>query len=438
MPNRSLNTLTATEILALMAAGQAKSEDWVGACLERIAQREPHLGAWAHIDPEQALAAARRRDAAGDHRGPLHGVPIAIKDVIDTADMPTQMGSPIYAGHQPKVDASVVAMLRAAGAVILGKTVTAEFAGMAPAATLNPHNPAHTPGGSSSGSGAAVADHMVPIAFGTQTGGSVLRPASYCGVFGYKPSYGRINRAGLKFAAESLDTLGWMARSIDDLYLIDRVLSGLPSEPLVPFKPARIALVRTHLWDSGGPETHAAVEAAAATLQAAGIKVETLDLPDEFKQLSATREILNDYERARGLAAEWASDRERISPQLTRSIERGWAATHEKFLEAQRYAQAMRSRLAKLAAGYDALLTPCVQGEAPQGLHYAGDPSFQALWTLLHVPALGLPTYRGPNGLPVSIQLVGAHHADARLLSIGAAVWRLFDSSFPSFPEDLR
>jgi amidase len=422
------NELTASEARRLIGAGALRSEDLVKACLDRIALREPSLRAWAFIDPQLALDQARLSDRA-NAAGPLQGLPIAIKDVIDTADMPTQMGSPIYAGHRPAADAAVVALLRAAGAVILGKTVTAEFAGMAPAHTLNPHHPAHTPGGSSSGSGAAVADRMVPIAFGTQTGGSVLRPASYCGVFGYKPTYGRINRAGLKFAAESLDTIGWMARSIDDIALVDQVLSARSATPLTPLMPSRIGVCRTHLWDTALPETRAALETAAAALDANGIAVEQLALPFEFTLLSKAREIINDYERARALAHEWRLHRQAISPELSRSMSRGYEISHDKYTEALRFAESMRIRFDGIMTRYDAVLAPCVQGEAPEGLHYAGDPSFQSLWTLLHVPALGLPTHRGPKGLPVSIQLVGARYADAALLRVGAALWNVLGSA---------
>jgi Asp-tRNA(Asn)/Glu-tRNA(Gln) amidotransferase A subunit family amidase len=415
---KPLNTLTATELLA---RGDLRCVDVVRACLERIREREPVLHAWAHIDAAQALAQAEGRDAQAA-RGQLHGVPVAIKDVIDTADQPTQMGSPIYAGHQPRTDAAVVALLRAAGAVILGKTVTAEFAGMAPSITANPNNPAHTPGGSSSGSAAAVADHMVPLALGTQTGGSVLRPASYCGVIGFKPTYGRVNRAGLKFAAEGLDTIGWMARSLPDIALLDSVLTASPHQPLVSRRPARLGLCRTFLWDQAQPETRAALEDAVAALRTAGMSVETFDLPADWSRLARDREVINDYERSRALAPEWAQHRERISPQLSRSVSRGWEIPQERYVDAVRFVEQCRLRLDELLHGFDAVLAPCVNGEAPLGLGYAGDPGFQALWTLLHVPAVALPTHRGPNGLPVSVQLVAARHSDAGLLASALAV----------------
>ncbi len=423
----SLNKLTASELSILMAAGEVRSAQVVQHCLDRVAAREATVHAWAHIDPQRALAAAEVLDSM-PRRGPLHGVPIGVKDVLDTADMPTQMGSEIYSGHQPSTDSSVVALLRAAGAVILGKTVAAEFAGMAPAVTRNPLDIAHTPGGSSSGSAAAVADMMAPVALGTQTGGSVLRPASYCGVVGFKPTYGRVNRAGLKFGAESLDTIGWMGRSISDIALIDAVLTGRSTQPLVPVKPARIGLCHTYMWSLAMTETKDAVENAASRLAAAGVVVDRFELPSDFDALSKVREVINDYERARGLAHEWSHDRERISPQLSLSVSRGYEISHSRYVEALQCAEQARLRLDTLAFGYDALLAPCVNGEAPLGLE-SGDHSFQSLWTLLHVPAVGLPTHRGPQGLPVSVQIVGRRYADERLLQVALSMFKILCSS---------
>ena len=227
---RSLNELSATEIANAIATGETTCEAVVRDCVARIAARDGVVKAWVNFDPELALAQARALDR-GPRQGPLHGVPIGLKDTIDTFDMPTEMGSPLYRGHRPRADASCVALLRRAGAVILGKTATCEFAGSAPAQTTNPHNAAHTPGGSSSGSAAAVADHMVPAALGTQTGGSVLRPASFCGIFGYKPTYNTFNKAGTWPAADSIDTIGWLARSIDDIELLTAVLRMQAPQP---------------------------------------------------------------------------------------------------------------------------------------------------------------------------------------------------------------
>src|SRR5215470_15947933 len=272
----ALNTLSASEIVRAVAAGETTCEAVVRACLERIDQREGEIHAWASVDPAAALRRARELDRAAT-RGPLHGVPIGVKDIIDTADLPTEMGSPIYRGHRPSTDAACVRLVRAAGAVILGKTVTCEFAGMTPGPTTNPHSTAHSPGGSSSGSGAAVADFMVPIAFGTQTGGSVLRPASYCGVFGFKPTFNAFNRRGVFPAAESLDTIGLIARSLEDIELVSAVLElRTPSAPRALDRPPRIGLCRTPMWNMAQAETVEAVEAAASALAKAGAQISEL------------------------------------------------------------------------------------------------------------------------------------------------------------------
>jgi amidase len=420
----SLNELSVTEIARRIAAGATTAEQVASACLARIEAREPVVHAFATVDPALALRQARELDR-GPARGPLQGVPIGIKDVIDTADLPTEMGSPIYRGHRAACDAACVAVLRAAGAIILGKTVTCEFAGMAPGPTANPHNHAHTPGGSSSGSGAAVADFMVPAALGTQTGGSVLRPAAYCGVVGYKPTFGAFNRAGLKFAAESLDTIGLMARTIEDIALITSVLLGgkVGAAPALGAVPS-IGLCRTPLWDTAQPETQHAVEDAAVRLAAAGAQVRDVALPEEFSGLkAAARESINNYERSKSMAAEWASHRDRISAKLRRCIELGMEMRYDDYLAALRFGESCRARLPAVFEGLDILLAPCVKGEAPAGLDSTGDPSFQAIWTILHVPTLSLPTHRGPNGLPVGIQLIGRRYDDQRLFACAKWVW---------------
>jgi Asp-tRNA(Asn)/Glu-tRNA(Gln) amidotransferase A subunit family amidase len=424
-----LNELSASDVARRIAARDITAEAVVRDCVERIAAREPQLHAFAHVDPGLALRQARELDR-GPVRGALHGVPIGIKDVLDTADQPTQMGSPIYAGHRPACDAACVALLRAAGAVILGKTVTAEFAGMTAGPTVNPHDPARTPGGSSSGSAAAVADMMLPAALGTQTGGSVLRPAAYCGVVGYKPTFGAFNRAGLKLAAESLDTIGLIARSLDDIALITSVLlGGRPPAPVVLDAAPRIGLCRTPLWDTAQPETKHAVEDAAARLAKAGAELHEVTLPRDFAGLkAAARETINNYERSKGMAAEWASHRDRISVKLARCIALGMDMPYQDYLAAIALGESCRAQLPAVLEGLDILLAPCVQGEAPVGLDSTGDPGFQAIWTILHVPTLCLPTHRGPNGLPVGIQLITRRHDDHRLLACAKWVWERLGS----------
>jgi Asp-tRNA(Asn)/Glu-tRNA(Gln) amidotransferase A subunit family amidase len=428
-PARALNELTASEIVRAVASGEATCEAVVRACLARIDRREKDIHAWASIDPELALARARALDR-GPPRGPLHGVPIGVKDIIDTADLPTEMGSPIYRGHRPGADAACVALTRAAGAVILGKTVTCEFAGMTPGATTNPHDLAHTPGGSSSGSGAAVADRMVPAAFGTQTGGSVLRPAAYCGVFGFKPTFGAFNRKGVFPAAESLDTVGLITRSLDDIELLGAVLEMRPpAPPAVLDSPPRVGLCRTPLWHTAQADTVAAVENAAERLGKAGARVREVVLPEEFAGLrNAARETINNYERAAAMGHEWITDRERISDRLRQRIALGRAMPHVEYVAALQLGEHCRARLPSVFEEADVLLAPCVNGEAPPGLGETGDPGFQAIWTILHVPALSLPTHRGRNGLPVGIQLVGMRHADQKLLACARWIWQRLGS----------
>ncbi len=341
------------------------------------------------------------------------------------------MGSPIYRGHRPPFDAACVALARAAGAIVLGKTITCEFAGMTPDITTNPHNVAHTPGGSSSGSGAAVADYMVPIALGTQTGGSVLRPASYCGVFGYKPSFGAFNRKGVYPAAESLDTIGVIARSLDDIALLSAVLELRTPAPIASLDRApRVGLCRTPLWSNAQPETVAAVEEAAAKLAKAGASVREISLPQEFAGLrNAARETINNFERAAAMAHEWQAHRERISERLRKRIEIGRAMPRSEYLAALRLGEDCRAQLPEIFDGIDVLLAPCVNGEPPRGLAETGDPGFQAIWTILHTPALTMPTHRGPNGLPVGIQLLAPRFDDARLFACARWAWEKIGSA---------
>ena len=413
-----LNELSAVEIAAALARGAATCEQVARASIERVTSREAIVRAWAYFDPDAILAQARNLDAA-PIRGPLHGVPVGVKDVIDTYDMPTQMGSPIYRGYRPVADASCVALMRAAGALIFGKTVTCEFAGVTAGETTNPHDASRTPGGSSSGSAAAVADYMVPLAFGTQTGGSIQRPSSYCGVVGFKPSYGLINTAGLKPAAVSLDTLGLMARNLEDLALAMRVLTSAREVAWLPEEARlRIGLCRTFLWDMAEEPTRHALADAAERLRSRGDRVEDVVLPREFSKLATTREVINDYERARAMAHEWQHARDAISDGLAKSITRGFAISANRYIDALAEVDNCRRLLAPLFETYDFLLTPTVTGEAPVGLGYTGHHGFQSIWTQLRVPTISLPTQRGPNGLPVGIQLVGRAQGDAQLIAM--------------------
>jgi Asp-tRNA(Asn)/Glu-tRNA(Gln) amidotransferase A subunit family amidase len=426
---RPLNALDATAIAQKIATGEATCEAVVRDCVARIAVRDGTVKAWVNFDPELALAQARTLDR-GPKRGPLHGVPVGIKDIIDTFDMPTEMGSPIYRGHRPPADAACVALLRRAGAIILGKTVTCEFAGMAPGVTTNPHNAAHTPGGSSSGSAAAVADHMVAAALGTQTGGSVLRPSSYCGIFGFKPTYNTFNKAGVWPAAESIDTIGVHGRSIDDIVLLTSVLRTQSPEPPRKLNSApRIGLCRTEIWDTAQPETKAAVEGAAAALGKAGATMRDIELPQAFKGMHAiARGTINFYERAACMAFPWDHHREQLSPQMLRYIENGQKTSREDYVAAWRRIDECRALLPAVFNEVDVLLVPCVTGEAPKGLESTGDANMQAIWTALHTPAMTLPTHRGPNNLPVGIQLIAQRYDDDRLLAAARWIWEKIGS----------
>ena len=416
--------ISATEGLAAIAAGRLSAEAWMRACLARIAEREAAVHAFAWLDPEQALAAASERDRTpAAARGALHGLPIGVKDIIDTHDMPTEYGSPIYAGNRPRHDASCVALSREAGAVVLGKTVTTEFALRNPGPTANPRNVAHTPGGSSSGSAAAVADGMVPIAFGTQTGGSIIRPASYCGVVGYKPSYNTIHPAGVKVLATSFDTVGLLARSVDDCALVTGVLAGWHARdaaprPLEAIKPLRIGLCRTPAWPHAEPATVRAVEMAAAQLERQGVGVDEVALPAEFAGfLDAQADVLR-YEAVRVLAFERTRHWSEISKWGHGELTAGLAVPHTRYLEAQALIARCRALFGDALGGCDALLSASAHGEAPRGLHDTGEATFNRLTSGLGVPCITLPGFSGPNGLPVGVQLLGAMGEDRKLLAI--------------------
>ncbi len=420
-----LNRLSATEIVADIASGRTTSVAVVESCLDRILIREEEIHAWAFIDPELALKQARERDL-GPILGPLHGLPVGIKDIIDTADMPTAMGSSIYADHHSLGDAACVAIIRNAGAIILGKTMTTEFASMSPCPTLNPHDGAHTPGGSSSGSAAAVADFMVPIALGTQTGGSVLRPSSYCGIIGYKPSFGTFNLTGVKPAAQSLDTLGLHARSLQDINLVASTLSGRAQSTIdLSTGIQKIGICRTPLWQAAQEETVAALEYASSCLAKLGCEMIDVELPDVFNALDASRAIITAYERSHALTWEWTYHRDQIGDPLCEEIIRGRALSHEDYARATRHAKHCRRIIEDCIKPFDVFLAPTADGAAPLGIASTGNARFQGFWTILRLPSITLPTHTAPNGLPVGIQIVGKHAADIELIS--AAQW-IFDN----------
>ena len=414
----ALHELSLTSLVARLRAGATTSVAIVEDCLARIAEREATVGAWQHVDREAALAqAARRDDVAPNSR--LHGIPIGLKDIIDTADMPTTYGSPIYAGHRPREDAIAVQRLRAAGAVILGKTVTTQFAHRTPGKTANPHNPKHTPGGSSSGSAAAVADNMAPLTFGTQTGGSVIRPAAYCGVVGFKPSYGWTDFTGIKPLSPSFDTLGYYVRSLDDLPIVHDVLGTqqLPGANGEATRPS-VALCRTPAWHQAEPPAQALLEDVAKRISAAGAPVRDLDLPPPFARVYDAHTTIMQYEMARHLAREAAEHWDMLSPPTRAFIEAGRGFPDEKAAQARFTLEGSRRELARLL-GDDVIVTLSAPGEAPMGLESTGETTFNRFWTALYVPCLHLPVDTGPQGLPLGVTLSARIGHEARVVSAG-------------------
>ena len=384
-----LNELSASEAARRIERGEITAEALVAACLERIAERDEAVRAWAHVDRKHVLEEARALEGA-PRASVLHGVPFGIKDVIETADSPTEYNSPIYRGHRPKADAASVTLLRRAGCLILGKTVTTEFANNHPSQTRNPHNPAHTPGGSSSGSAAAVADFMVPAALGTQTGGSVIRPAAYCGVFAIKPSFGAINRAGTKMLSEALDTIGIMARGADDLALCMQVLAGrAPAGE--PSRAPRVGLCKTPRWEIADGAVQAHVQNAARVLANAGAQVRDFEMPEGADQLFDRHKVIMGYETARALGWEYWNHGEKLSSTLKARLDEGWKVTREDYYAMREHARRSRRALSEAMREVDFLLTPSAPSEAPASLASTGDPVFNRAWTLLGHPCVTVP-----------------------------------------------
>lgn len=413
---------SAIEAARSVREGSLASRDLVDACLARIEAREGTVKAWHYLDPEKARAAADALDASA-RAGALAGVPVAVKDIFDTADMPTAYGSPIYKGSTPRADAACVSALRSAGAVIMGKSATTEFAAFTPTDTANPHDPGHTPGGSSSGSAAAVADGMVPLAIGTQTAGSIVRPASYCGVAGFKPTYGAIDRTGLKPFAETLDTIGVFARNVADTALLAGVLAGWDALTAVPKPrvPMTVKVVRAPEWDAASPEADAAVSAAGKAFEALGARVSDLAMPEGFEDLNRLQDLIQITEGRRALSHERARFENRLSEGLRAGFARAARIPFTDYIAARRQQEAWIRRFEDLLAPGDIVLTASTPGEAPKGLAGTGDPVFCRAWTFLHCPCMSLPCGTGANGLPLGIQLVGRRWEDAALLAAARA-----------------
>ncbi|MSQ18841.1 MAG: amidase [Betaproteobacteria bacterium] len=423
-----LNSLGALDAARKIARREIRSEDLVRACLERIRERDAEVGAWVSLDAEGALQAAREcdRNTVG---GPLHGVPIGVKDIIDTANLPTEFNSPIYRGHQPRTDASCVAIAKNAGAIVLGKTVTTEFAFTHPGKTRNPHHLAYSPGGSSSGSAAAVADRMVPLTIGTQTGGSVIRPGAFCGVVAIKPSFNTINRAGVKSQSESLDTVGVFGRSIEDAGLFLHALSGVPAPDFTPlqFLTPTIGICRTPHWDRADKAMQDRLEEVVTALARAGAVISNYALDRSFEHVYADQEVTQMYEAVRAFACEYSVHRSLVSGTLLARLDAAVHHTRERYNIAQQRAAGYRARIAADFDAFDALLTISAPGEAPHGIATTGNAEFNRIWTLFGTPCVNVPAGVGPNGLPLGVQVVGPYGADNRTMMIAEWVRRTLD-----------
>lgn len=427
-----LNWLGAGQVVQGIQDGLFSAEDLVRACIKQIEAREPQVQAWAYFDPEHALTQARRADewrASGQPLGLLHGVPVGVKDIIDTGDMPTEDGTPLHAGRAPWHDAKVVGLLREAGAIIMGKTVTTELATYTPGKTRNPHNPEHTPGGSSSGSAAAVAAGMVPLALGTQTNGSLIRPAAYCGVFGIKPSRGLISCQGILRQSERLDQPGGFARSVEDLALLGEVLSaydadepGMRPRARLPLQrvagedpplPPKLALVKTPWWSQLDVDVQ---EGFGELVDHLAEHVGEFVLPDSTAKALNWHQMIMEADIAANYEAEYERGADKLSASLLAQLERGRSVTAVDYLRALARIPVVTEALDAIFDRYDAILTPAVSSAAPLGLESTGSPMFCTLWTFCGMPAISLPLLQAGNGLPVGVQLVGRVGDDARLL----------------------
>lgn len=415
---QALHEQTASALAPQLQRREITAEQLVHACLERIQAREGDVQAWEYLAADSALEQARQLDRR-PVQGLLHGIPIAVKDLFDTSDMPTTYGSPIYASHKPIADAAAVALCRAQGALMLGKTVTTEFATFKPGKTRNPHGVTHTPGGSSSGSAAAVADCMVPLAFASQTAASVIRPAAFCGVVGYKPSFGLVNRTGVKALSDTLDTIGFIARSVDDVALFAAASTGDPGLMQIDVSHApRIAMCHTHEWAHADQDTHKAFEHAARILALAGMPIRELQLPLLFSQLMQAQKEIMAFDLVRSLAHERLRHPHLLSEQLNQVINSGLEVPVERHYANLQLAQSARGMVSTAFGAFEVLLAPSAIGEAPDTLSQTGDPVFSRVWTLLGLPCVHLPFFKGRTGMPVGLQVVGRHGEDKVVLRV--------------------
>lgn len=422
--------LSVRELARHVAQRTLSAEAVTRAYIERVEAQEALVHAWQYFNAAQAIGHARRIDAAGAASMPLAGVPVGVKDLMDTADMPSGYGSPIYAAHRPATDAAVVAAVRAAGGVVLGKTVTTEFATFKPGPTVNPRSPGltepHTPGGSSSGSAAAVAARMVPVAFGTQTAASIVRPASFCGIVGYKPTYATLPTAGVKPLSPSLDTIGVLARRVDDAAYF---VGTLAHRELVidGSSPLRVGLCTTPYWDAATPASRQALGDAARLLEAAGATVGDAVLPDACRDLAEVQSGIMCYEAALAYVPEYETQLGDLSEPFRAVLAQGVSLGGARFAVLQQQAEQGRHALAALFDQFDVLLAPSAVGEAPAGLASTGDPIFSRMWTLLGNPCVNVPVGVGPLGLPLGVTVIGPRWRDDVALSAAARLEQAVD-----------
>ncbi|WP_173934526.1 amidase [Chelativorans sp. Marseille-P2723] len=412
--------LTASEAAASIARGELTASALAESCIARTLSRDENVRAWTVFDPEMVRKQAAARDAE-PAKGALHGVPVGIKDILFTHDLPTTYNSPHFTSHHPKMDAAVVALLRAAGAVIFGKNDTVEFAvNGRRARTRNPHDPSRTPGGSSSGSAAAVADFQVPLSIGTQTGGSVIRPGSYCGVFAMKPTWNVVSTEGMKACAPSIDTIGWYGRSAADIALLCDVFSIEDDGHTLPeaLDGARIAICHSPVWDQAEPATRDAMERCTALLKKAGAKIECLELPEPFAGLTGAHKVVMQSEMRSTFLPEFMALGDTLYPELVATMRNEAGYSRADLRRAYNLAAECRARFDELAAPYDGVITPSTAGEAPLGLENTGAATFNRIWTLLHTPCVNVPGFFGPNGMPVGLTVTAPRFADRRVVAV--------------------
>ncbi|MEA2878133.1 MAG: hypothetical protein QOF14_3329 [Hyphomicrobiales bacterium] len=416
MLSRPDRLLSALDLARRVEAGEITPEGVVDLCAAAISAREDEVGAFTHlaIDPARALA---RRDAERLRNLPLRGLPVGLKDIYDTHDMPTEYGSAAYKGHQPAADCAPVSMLRRAGAIMLGKTVTTEFAHQQTGKTRNPHNLEHTPGGSSSGSAAAVAAGMVPIATGSQTAGSVIRPAAYCGVAGFKPSYKLLPIIGVKCYAWSLDTVGLYGAGVADVAFATAAMSGrdLRVDRTTPAAP-RVALMRTHIWAEASTDMQNAIDTAARALEAAGASVKDVALPPLLEDAWRAHKVMILYEAARSYAFEYDNRRDLLGPKTVSMLDEAATVGVDAYDDARRIAKRARLALADLMGEFDVILTPAAPGAAPHGIGATGQAIFNLLWTLMGTPCVNVPGLSDAAGMPLGVQIVGRFGRDRAAL----------------------